>query len=161
MPRELVHVIGSEKRVLSHPGSPPSQTILEIHIRRGGMSIQGLAIWAIPGSPHFYMIHVCGSLPSATEGNLHTQLPRRLAHSGPVAGGFNIALDTPPQPLRLPGAQLCQKHAVTQPTGFVPGYSYRLMTATVSAERAMTIQRHVASFKEGTAPHPEGPLKAF
>ncbi len=31
------------------------------------------------------------------------------------------------------------------------------MTATVSAERAMTIQRHVASFKKGTA----RPLKAF
>ncbi len=31
------------------------------------------------------------------------------------------------------------------------------MTATVSAERAMTIQRHAVSFKEGTV----HPLKAF
>ncbi len=128
MPRGLVHVAGSERRGLSHPGSPPSQTILEIHIRRGGISIQGPAIWAIHGSPHFYTMHGCGSLPSATDGNPHTQLPRRLDHSGPVAGGLNIAQDPPPQPLRLPGAQgqLCQEHTVTQPMGFIPGHSYWL-----------------------------------
>ncbi len=89
--------------------------------------------------PHFYRMHGCGSLPSATDGNLHTPLPRRLAHSGPVAGGFDIAQDPPPQPLRLPGAQgqLCQEHTVTQPTSFVPGHSYRQL-ATVSAEQATT-----------------------
>ncbi len=116
MPRGLVHVAGSERRVLSHPGSPPSQTILEIRIRRGGISIQGPAVWAILGSLPFYMMHGCGSLPSATDGNPHTQLPRQRAHSGPVAGGFYIAQDPPP--LRLPGAQgqLCQDHTVTQPT---------------------------------------------
>ncbi len=72
------------------------------------------------------MMHGCGSLPSVTDGNLHTQLPRRLAHSGPVAGGFNIAKDPPPQPLRLPGAQgqLFQEYTVTQPASFVPGHSY-------------------------------------
>ncbi len=166
MPRGLVHVTGSERRVLSRPGSPPSQAILEIRIRRGGISIQGPPVWAVPGSPHLYTMHGCGSLSSATDWNPHTQLqlPRRLAHSGPVAGGFNIAQDPPPKPLRLPGArgQLCQEHTVTQPASFVPGHSYRVqMTATVSvsvlAERAMTIQRHVASFEEGTA----RPLKAF
>ncbi len=63
-------------------------------------------------------------LHDATNGNPHTQLPRRQAHSGPVAG----AQDPPPQSLRLPGAQgqLCQEHTVTQPTSFVPGHSYQL-----------------------------------
>ncbi len=128
MPRGLVHVAGSERCVLSHPGSLPSQAILEIHIRRGGISIQGPAVWSVPGSPHFYTMHGCVSLPSVTCGYPHTQLPRRLAHSGPVAGGFNMAQDPPSQPLRLPGAQgqLCQEHTVTQPTSFVPGHSYRL-----------------------------------
>ncbi len=128
MPRGLVHVAGSERCVLSHPGRPTSQTILEIRIRRGGISIQGPAIWAVPGSPHFYAMHGCGSLPSAIDGSQHAQLPWRLAHSGPVAGGFNIAQDPPPQPLRLPGAQgqLCQEHTVTQQVSFVPGHSYRL-----------------------------------
>ncbi len=126
MPRGLVHVTGSERRILLHPGSPPSQTILEIHIRGGGISIQGPPVWAVPGSPYFYAMHGCGSLPSATDGNPHPQLPRRLAHSGPVRGSFNIAQDPPPQPLRLPGAQgqLCQEHTVTQPTSVVPGDSY-------------------------------------
>ncbi len=98
--------------------------------------------------------HECGSFPSAIDVNLHPQLPRRLAHSGPVRGSFNIAQDTPPQPLMLPGVQgqLCQEHTVTQPTSIIPGDSYRLqMTATVSAEQATVIQRHAASFKDGTA----------
>ncbi len=90
------------------------------------------------------------TLPSETD----TQLPQQLAHFGPVTGGFDIAQDPPPQPLRLPGAQgqLCQERTVTQPTGIVPGYSYRL-----GAERATSIQHHAASFKEGTT----RPLKAF
>ncbi len=65
--------------------------------------------------------------------NPHTQLPRRLAHSGPIAGGFDIAQDPPPpQPLRLPGAQgqLCQDYTVTQPTSFFPGHSYCLGEAS-------------------------------
>ncbi len=47
-------------------------------------------------------MHGCGSLPSATDGNLHTQLPRRLTHFGPVAGGFSIALCISPGPLEKP-----------------------------------------------------------
>ncbi len=132
MPRGLVHVAGSKRCVLSHPCSRPSQTILEIRIRRGGISIQGPPVLALPGSPYFYTMHGCGSLPSAADENPHTQLPRRLAHSGPVASGFNIAQDPPPQPLTLPGAQgqLCQEHTVTQPASFVPGHSYRQFSAT-------------------------------
>ncbi len=53
-------------------------------------------------APRTYTMHGCGSLPSATDGNLHTQLPQRLAHSVPVAGGFNIALCISPGPLEKP-----------------------------------------------------------
>ncbi len=66
-----------------------------IHNRRGGISIQGPAVWAVPGSPHFYTMHGCGSLPSETDGNRHTQLPQRLAHSGPVAGSFDMTQEPP------------------------------------------------------------------
>ncbi len=128
MSRGLVHVSGSERHVLSHPGSPPSQTILEICIWRGGISIQCPAVWAVPGSLHLYTMHGCDFLSFAIDGNPHTQQPRWLAHSGPVAGGFKIAQDHSSQPLRLPGAkgQLCQEHTVTQTAIFVPGHSYRL-----------------------------------
>ncbi len=44
LPRGLVHVAGSERHVLLHPGSPPSQTIHEIRSQRGGISIQGPAV---------------------------------------------------------------------------------------------------------------------
>ncbi len=44
MPRVLVHITGSERRLHSYPGSPPSQTILKIRIRAGGVSIQGPTI---------------------------------------------------------------------------------------------------------------------
>ncbi len=77
----------------------------------------------------FYAMHRCGFLPSATDENLHTKLPRRLAHSGPVRGGFDIVQDLSNKPLRLPGAQgqfYYQEHTVTQPTSFIPGHSYRL-----------------------------------
>ncbi len=108
--------------------------------------------FAVPGSPHFYTMHGCSSLPSATDGNPHTQLPRWLAQSDPVRGGFDIAQDTPPQPLRLPGAQgqFCQEHTVTQPNEF-HSWAQLSMTAIVSAAQATTIQRHAASFKEDTA----------
>ncbi len=73
-------------------------------------------------------MHGYCSLPSATDGNPNPQLPRRLAHSGPVRVRFNIAQDPPPQPLMLPGAQgqRCQENTVTQPTSVIPRHSYRL-----------------------------------
>ncbi len=73
MPRGLVHVAGSERRILSYPGSPPSQTILEIRIRKGGISIQGPTIWSVPGSPHFYARHGCGTLPFSTDGKIYAE----------------------------------------------------------------------------------------
>ncbi len=108
-------------------------------------------------------MHGCSSLPSATDWNPHAQLPRRLAHSGPVAGSFDIAQDPPPQPLRLPGAQGQLAKSILSPSqrvsflGTVIDLDAVHMTATVSAERAMTIQHHTASFREGTARS----LKAF
>ncbi len=73
---------------------------------------------------NFYAMHGCSTLPSATDRNPHPQLPRRLAHSGPVRGSFNIAQDPAPPP----GAQgqLFQEHTVTQPMNIIPGDSYRL-----------------------------------
>ncbi len=92
-----------------------------------GVSIQGPSIWAVPGSPHFYTIHGCSSLPSATDWNQHPQLPRRLVHSGPVRGSFNIAQDPPPQPLTLPGAQgqLCPANILAEAEGSIRSLASR------------------------------------
>ncbi len=107
---------------------PPPQSVLEICLRGSGLSIHSPPLWAVPGSPHFYEVHGCGSFPTETDGNLHPELPRRLANFGPVGGRVAISQIRAPQPLRVPRTQgqCCQEHAVLQPTNFVPGNSYRL-----------------------------------
>lgn len=66
--------------------------------------------------------------PTETDGNLHSKLPRRLAHPGPVRGRATISQILLPQPLRMPRTQgqYCQQCAVPQPTDIVPENSYRL-----------------------------------
>ncbi len=47
----------------------------------------------------------CGSFPAETDGNPHPELPRRLAHFGPVGGQASISQIRAPQPLRVPRTQ--------------------------------------------------------
>ncbi len=121
MPRGLVCVAGSERRLFSHPDSPHHRLFLRFAFERVAYQYQVLP-FGLSLAPRTFTRCMDAA------GNPHTPLPRQLAHFGPVAGSFDIAQDPPPQPLRLPGAQgqLCQERTVTQPTGIVPGYSYRL-----------------------------------
>ncbi len=155
--RGLVLFSGPERRILSHPDSPPSQTILEIRLRGRGLPVHGPTLWAVSGPPYFYEVHGRGSFPSETDGNPHSQLPRRLAHSGPVRGGTTFTQNPHPQPLRAPGAQgqFRQKRTVSQPTSIVPGYSSGQFW--IAPERALAIQKLAATFKSDTA----RPLKVF
>ncbi len=94
MPRGLVLFPGSERRLLSHPDSPPpphthTQAALEICLWGSGLSIH--SFWAVPGSPHFYEVHGCSSFPAETDGNPHPELPWRLAHFGQVGGRASIS----------------------------------------------------------------------
>ncbi len=88
-------------------------------------------------------MHGRGSFPSETDGNPHSQLPRRLAHSGPVRGGTTFTQNPHPQPLRAPGAQgqFRQKRTVSQPTSIVPGYSSGL-SSHESGDSARTRSGH-------------------
>ncbi len=141
--RGLVLFSGPERRILSHPDSPPSQTILEIRLRGSGLPVHGPTLWAVSGPPYFYEVHGRGSFPSETDGNPHSQLPRRLAHSGPVRGGTTFTQNPHPQPLRAPGAQgqFRQKRTVSQPTSIVPGYSSGL-SSHESGDSARTRSGH-------------------
>ncbi len=65
--RGLVLFSGSERRILSHPDSPPSQTILEIRLRGSGLPVHGPTLWAVSGPPYFYEVHGRGSFPSETD----------------------------------------------------------------------------------------------
>ncbi len=141
--RGLVLFSGPERRILSHPDSPPSQTILEICLRGSGLPVHGPTLWTVCGPPYFYEVHGRGSFPSKTDGNPHSQLPRRLAHSGPVRGGATFAQNPPPQPLRAPGAQgqFRQERTVSQPTSVVPGNSSGL-SSHESCDSARTCSGH-------------------
>ncbi len=141
--RGLVLFSGPERCILSHPDSPPSQTILEIRLRGSGLPVHGPTLWAVSGPPYFYEVHGRGSFPSETDGNPHSQLPRRLAHSGPVRAGTTFTQNPHPQPLRAPGAQgqFRQKRTVSQPTNIVPGYSSGL-SSHESGDSARTRSGH-------------------
>ncbi len=55
--RGLVLFSGSERCILSHPDSPPSQTILEIRLRGSGLPVHGPTLWAVSAPPYFYEVH--------------------------------------------------------------------------------------------------------
>ncbi len=166
--RGLVLFSGPERRILSHPDSPSSQMILEIRLQGSVLPVHGPTLWTVSGPPYFYEVHGRGSFPSKTDGNPHSQLPRRLAHSGPVRGGATFTQNPPPQPLRAPGAQgqFRQKRTVSQPTSIVPGYSSGLsshescdsarMRSGHSETRGHLQERHrspTQSVSENAGPH--------
>ncbi len=158
--RGLVLFSGPERRILSHPDSPQSQTILEIRLRGSGLPVHGPTLWAVSGPTYFYEVHGRGSFPSETDGNPHSQLPRRLAHSGPVRGGTTFTQNPHPQPLRAPGTQgqFCQKRTPSQRVSFLGTVlDSAHMRAVITPERALAIQKLAATFKSDTA----RPLKVF
>ncbi len=54
----LVLFSGPERCILSHPDSPPSQTILEIRLRGSGLPVHGPTLWAVSGPTYFYEVIV-------------------------------------------------------------------------------------------------------
>ncbi len=140
MLRGLVLFAGSERCLLSHPDSPP-QAVLEIRLRGSGLSIHGPSLWVVPGSPHFYEVHVCGSFPAETAGNPHPELPWRLAHFGPVWGRASISQIRAPQPLRVPRTQgqLCQERASQRISFLGTVIDLARMRAVVTPEGALAI----------------------
>ncbi len=154
MPRGLVCVAGSERRLFSHPDSPHHRLFLRV---------------AFEGVAYQYQVLPFGlSLATRTftrcmdaAGNPHTPLPRRLAHFGPVAGSFDIAQNLLLSHLDCLGLRVNFAKSVLSPSQRVSFLGTVIdsvqLTATVSAERVTSIQRHMTSFKEGNA----HPLKAF
>ncbi len=68
VPRGLVLFSGPGRCLLSHPESPPSQTILEIRLWGSGISIYVPSLRTVPGCLYFYKVHGCCSFPSETDG---------------------------------------------------------------------------------------------
>ncbi len=57
LPRVLIFDSGTERRIFSHPHSPPSQTVLEIRVRGSGLSVCSPSVWTVSGNMHFYELH--------------------------------------------------------------------------------------------------------
>ncbi len=97
------------------------------------------------GPPYFYKVHGRGSFPSETNGNLHSQLPRWLAHSGPVKGGttFTQKVSLILSHLERLGLRVnfAKSAAISQPTNIVLGYSSGL-SSHESGDSARTRSGH-------------------
>ncbi len=128
MHRGLVHVAGSERCILSYRGCPSSQMILEIRIQRGGISIQGPTIWAVPGYLDDWLI-LAQSEAVSTSHKTHL-----ISHLGCLGIRVNFAKSI-----------LSHSQRVSFLGTVIDSVQ---MTATVSAERATMIHRQAASFKE-------------
>ncbi len=75
----------------THSRSQTSESRPYNYINADPLSNMPRHIWAVPGSPHFYEVHGCGSFPAETDGNTHPELPRWLAHFGTVGGWASIS----------------------------------------------------------------------
>ncbi len=161
MPRGLVHVTGSERLLLSYPGSP--------HHRR-------FLIFAFEGVAYQYKVLPFGpSLAPCTFTRCMDAALFPLRQIGIRILNYlddwlilaqSEAVSTLHKNLFLShlcclGLRVNFAKSILSPSQRVSFLSTVIdsvqMTATVSAERATTIQSHAASFKEGNA----RPLKAF
>ncbi len=128
MPRGLVHVAGSERRILSHPDSPHHRRFLRFAFEGVAYQYKVLPFGLSLATRTFTRCMDVALSPLRQKGiRILNSLDDWLILAQ-LQAVLTIAPDPPPQPLRLPGAQgqLCQEHTVTQPASFVPGHSYRL-----------------------------------
>ncbi len=156
--RGLVLFSGPERCILSHPDSPPSQTILEIRLWGSGLPVHGPTLWAVSGPPYFYEVHGRGSFPSETDGNPHSQLPRRLAQSEVELLSHRTLILSHLERLGLRVNFAKSALSPSQRVSFLGTVlDSARMRAVIAPERALAIQKLAATFKSDTA----RPLKVF
>ncbi len=73
-----------EGRLLSCFDSSMTQTVPMVCIRGSGMAVQGLPLRALPVSPCLHEGHRRCAYPATGSRRQGPQLPRRLAHPGPI-----------------------------------------------------------------------------
>ncbi len=159
MPRGLALLTGSERCLLSHPDSPPPQTILEIRLRGSGLSVHGFGLSLAPCTftkcmdvalPHLrqMIIHILNYLDdwlvlTHSEADLISHRTLLLSHLEYLGLRVNFAKSmlSPSQRISFLGTVLDSAQ----------------MRAVVTPERAWAIKKLAPSF-EISAAHP---LKAF
>ncbi len=150
-----------EGRVLPCVNPSAPQAIPAVCVRRTGISVQGPALRAVPVAPCLH--ESCGGSPCSHErtGCSHSQLPRRLAHTGSVSGPVvrtqGLGAFTP-QPVGPSGQLGKSKLSLTQRISFL-GMELDSVsqTARLTQERAQSVLNCLNTFKSRTAV----PLKQF
>ncbi len=102
----LVRSDRPEGRVLPCLDPPSTQTISSLCVRRASISVQGPPLRAIPVTSCLHQSR--GGSPCSIKGSRHSrsQLPRRLAHTGPVSSAVVRTQGhgaQPPQPVGASG----------------------------------------------------------
>ncbi len=161
MPRGLVHVTGSERLLLSYPGSPHHRRFLRFAFE--GVAYQYKVLPFGPSlAPHTFTRCMDAALFPLLQMGIrilnYLDDWLILAQSEAVSTSHkNLFLSH----LCCLGLRVNFAKSILSPSQRVSFLSTVIdsvqMTATVSAERATTIQSHAAFFKEGNA----RPLKAF
>ncbi len=159
--RGLVLFSGPERCILSHPDSPPSQTILEIRLRGSGLPVHGPTLWAVSGPPYFVWCMDAALSPlrqmgirilnylddwlilAQSEVELLSHRTLILSHLERLGLRVNFAKSalSPSQRVSFLGTVLDSAH----------------MRAVIAPERTLAIQKLAATFKSDTA----RPLKVF
>ncbi len=153
--RGLVLFSGPERCILSHPDSPPSQTILEIRLRGSGLPVHGPTLWAVSGPPYFTKCMDAALSPlrqmgirilnylddwlilAQSEVELLSHRTLILSHLERLGLRVNFAKSalSPSQRISFLGTVLDSAH----------------MRAVIAPERALAIQKLAATFKSDTA----------
>ncbi len=74
-----------EGRLIPCLDPPSTQTVSPLCVRRASIPVQGPPLWAIPVTLCLHQGRRGSPCPAKGSRHLHYQLPRRLAHTGPVS----------------------------------------------------------------------------
>ncbi len=156
----LVCSIWPERPVLPCVDPSAPQAIPAVCVRRTSISVQGPALRAVPIAPCLH--ESSGGSPCSLErtGRAHSQLPRRLAHTGSVSGsvmrtqGFGALA---PQPVG-PSGQLGKEQTLADAEDLFSRYGVWIRSIRQRAshrKRTQSVLNCLNTFKNRTA----APLK--
>ncbi|CAM4276047.1 unnamed protein product [Leuciscus chuanchicus] len=125
-PEGLVYISRSKRCVLSDPDNTPSQAILEIRLRRSGISVHRPAFRPVAGTPYIYEVHGHGCRSPEGSGNANSELLGRLANSSTVRGRTHHPQNSASKPPGQPGAhsQLDQELIGAQSINLFSGFGF-------------------------------------
>ncbi len=141
-----------ERCPFSHSGRPAAQEVPSVCFWREGLSIQGSSLWPGFGTEDVHKMHGCCSGPFEAPGHSCTQLPGRLAHSGPLQGVGELSQGChPPVDVCALGLRTSSKTSVLSPfqqTVFLGVHLDSVqMQALLASAQISSLNTYLARFK--------------